>query len=127
MYKKCHNAIKDNAKNQNCKKLLKLIELAETVDLLFIYAYDRTFPASMNEPLKNIKYIELIDSILKNKFNIKATLIKNSKELLFLYEMHQNVIKFSYKEQKLFSERMEILKSFADKIKNFNMDELPKL
>ena len=29
MYKRCHNAIKENAKNQNCKKLLKLLELAE--------------------------------------------------------------------------------------------------
>lgn len=127
MYKKCHNAIKENAKNQNCKKLLKLIELAESINLLFIYAYDRTFQATVTESIKNIKYIEIIDSILKNKFNIKATLIKNSKEMLFLYEMPQNTLKFSYKEQKLFNERIEILKSFSDKIKNFNMDELQKL
>lgn len=127
MYKKCHNAIKENAKNQGCKKLLKLIELAESVDLLFIYAYDRTFPASLSEPIKNIKYIEIIDFILKKKFDIKATLIKNSDGIVFLYETSKNPLKFNYKEHKLFNERIQILKSFSEKLNNFNMEELPKL
>ena len=127
MYKKCHNAIKENAKNQNCKKLLKLIELVEYYGLLFIYAYNKKFPATLKEPEKYIKYIEIIDPVLLKKLDIKVTLIKSSEQLSVLYENKESVRSLNFKQNKIFIKRLQSIDTISQLLNKFNLEELPKL
>lgn len=123
---KCHNAIKDNAKNQNCKKLLKLIEKAEQLDLIFIFAYNRHFPALLSKP-ENIKYIEIIDKILYKNFGINATIIKSESDCIVLFDRLPDFIKLDKKQFKLYSSRIEAIKEMFELVQKFNLDELPVL
>ena len=124
---KCHKAIKDNATNQNCKKLLKLIKKAEQLDLVFVFAYNRHFPASLSEPEKNIKYIEIIDKILYKNFGINATIIKSESCCTVLFDRLPDFIKLDKKQFKLYSSRIEAIKEIFELVQKFNLDELPIL
>lgn len=127
MYKKCHEAIKENAKNQNCKKLLKLIELAEYYGLLFLYAYNKKFSATLKDPEKYIKYIEIIDPILLKKLDIKVTLIKNSERLNILYENKESYKLLNFKQNKIFIKRLQSIEIMSQLLNKFDLEELPKL
>ena len=128
MYKKCHEAIKENAKNQNCKKLLKLIQSIEEESLMIIYAYNRHFPSGLNFDEKNIKYIEIVDPILQKKLNIKLSIIKNEKETIVLQEYSQNQFyKIKPLEFVLITKRINSINKILKLVKNFNLDELPVL
>ena len=127
MYKKCHNAIKENAKNQNCKKLLKLIELAEYYGLLFLYAYNKKFPATLKDPEKYIKYIEIIDPVLLKKLDIKVTLIKSSERLSILYENKESTRSLNFKQNKIFIKRLQSIDIISQLLNKFDLDDLPKL
>lgn len=124
---KCHKAIKENAKNQNCTKLLKIIDLAEQLDLIFVYAYKRHFSASLNEPEKNIKYIEIIDKTFYKNFGINVTIIKNETESLVLFDHLPEFLKLNKKQFKIYTARIEAIKEIFEKIKKFNLEDLPNL
>ena len=124
---KCHKAIKENAKNQNCTKLLKLIDLAEQLDLVFVYAYNRHFSASLHEPEKNIRYIEIIDKTLYKNFGINVTIIKNETESLVLFDRLPEFLKLNEKQFKIYTARIEAIKEIFEKIKKFNLEDLPNL
>lgn len=127
MYKKCHEAIKENAKNQNCKEFLNLIKIAEDMNLVFIYGYNRIFSATNKEPEKSIKYIEVIDLILLKKLNLKITLIKNSEDTIILYENNSNILKLNIKQNKLLNKRLQYVQQFSEILNKFNLDRLPIL
>ena len=124
---KCHKAIKENAISQNCKKLLKLIELAEKLDLVFIYAYNRHFSASLSEPKKNIKYIEIIDKIFYKVFGINVTIIKNESDCSILFDRLPEFIKLNQKQLKIYYSRIEAIQKMYYKIKDFDLKDLPIL
>ena len=124
---KCHNAIKENAKNQNCNKLLKLINLAEQLDLIFIYAYNREFPALLSEPSKSIKYIEIIDKVLYKNFGINANIIKSEENCTILFDRLPEYLKLDKKQFKLYYSRISALQEMLEKVQKFDLNELPKL
>lgn len=124
---KCHKAIKENAINQNCKKLLKLIELAEKLDLVFVYAYNRHFSASLSEPEKNIKYIEIIDKTFYKVFGINVTIIKNESDCSILFDRLPEFIKLNQKQLKIYYSRIEAIQKMYYKIKDFDLKDLPIL
>lgn len=124
---KCHKVIKENAINQNCKKLLKLIELAEKLDLIFVYAYDRYFSASLSEPKKNIRYIEIIDKTFYKVLGINVTIIKNESDCSILFDRLPEFIKLNQKQLKIYYSRIEAIKEMFDKVKNFDLKDLPIL
>lgn len=126
-YKKCHKAIKENAINQNCKKLLKLIDQAEKLDLDFIYAYNRKFPSSLNNPSKNIKYIEIADSILNKNFDINANIIKSETECITLFDRLPEFMKLNKKEFKIYISRINAIQEMFNSVQKFNLDDLPVL
>ena len=48
-YEKIHKAVRQNAENQNCKKLLKLIDLADSYNLKVIYDAAHVFGVKIGE------------------------------------------------------------------------------
>ena len=124
---KCHKVIKENAHNQSCTKLLKLIDLAEQLDLIFVYAYNRHFPASFSEPEKNIKYIEIIDKTFYKNFGINTTIIKSESNCSVLFDRLPEFIKLDKKQFKIYIKRIEAIQEMFEKVQKFNLDDLPIL
>lgn len=127
MYNKTHKAIKENAEAQGCKKLLKLIDLAESYNLKFVYAYKKHFNAYLGNPEKIIRYIEVIDLYCKKQFNRTITIIKNEKETFvsILDEDKEAFRKFTPLEFKKYSNRLINASNFLQELKNFNLEDLP--
>lgn len=129
MYNKTHKAIKENAENQNCDSLLKLIKVAEDYGLLFIYAYKKVFNAYLNNPEKIIKYIEVVDKYCYKHFNLNILIIKSESgtcvSLVERFKDEKAVNKFSVKEFKKYSERLLAAYNFSKELEKFDLDELP--
>lgn len=129
MYEKIHKAVRQNAENQNCKKLLKLIDLADSYNLKVIYAYKKHFKAYLNNPEKVVKYIEVIDLYCRKRFNQTITIIKNENgsfiSLIDTYLNQEAVSKFTPEQFKKYVNRLTIASNFLQELKKFNLDDLP--
>lgn len=127
MYKKIHNAIKENAKDSGSKYLLKLIAEAEKRKLTFVYAYNKQWkPDSSLMP-----YIEVLDEYTFNKYNIRLFIVRNQKETKINNE--RIVVNNETNETASFNldtfdklvERFKNLREFAKIIDEFDLDKLP--
>lgn len=127
MYKKIHNAIKENAEASKSKELLKLIAEAEKRKLTFVYAYNKQWkPDSDLMP-----YIEVLDEYTFNKYNIRLFIVRNQNELRINNE--RIVVNNETNERASFDlstfnkviERFKNLQEFAEIINEFDLKKLP--
>ena len=127
MYKKIHNAIKENAKDSGSKDLLKLIAEAEKRKLTFVYAYNKQWKPNSNL----MPYIEVLDEYTFNKYNIRLFIVRNQKETKINNE--RIVVNNETNETASFNldtfdklvERFKNLREFAKIIDEFDLDKLP--
>lgn len=126
MYNKTHKAIRENAEAQNCKKLLKLIDLADFLDLKFVYAYKRHF----HNPENVIRYIEVIDLFCKKNFDFNLIIIKNETKGSFInisYKEPVELVQLDYKVMKKYTKRITIANQFLQELNKFNLNDLPNM
>lgn len=125
-YKKCHQAIKDNATNQDCLELLKLIGQAEKLHLYFIFAYHKTFmPLLPNEQIKEMDYIEVVSERLLKRYGVRVSIIKNNSDITVTFHDLPNTIKLDKRGIKNFYKDIEAVYQMAELLKGFNMKKLP--
>lgn len=129
MYNKIHNAIKANAESQNCTKLLRLIDIADSYNLRFLYAYKKHFIDSQTKEETIIRQIEVIDPYCRKKFKLNFSIIKNDNNttvnLIDTYRDERSTNIFNSKDFNLYVKRFNIMSDFLKELNKFNLDNLP--
>lgn len=127
-YKKCHNAIIENAKHQGCQKLLKLISLAEELHLRFIFAYHKIFkPLLPNEIQKEMDYIEVVSEGLHNNFSIDVAIIKNNDVIKVTYYNMPNTLNLDTRKLNQLNKEFTNIGKMVEALKKFDMKGLPQI
>lgn len=129
MYNKIHNAIRGNAESQNCTKLLRLLDIADSYNLRFLYAYRKHFFNSQTNEQTIIRQIEVIDPYCRKKFKLNLSIIKNDKDttinLIDTYRDEKATNIFNIKEFNLYMKRFNIMLDFLKELNKFNLEDLP--
>ena len=127
-YKKCHNAIIENAKSQNCFELLEIIKEAEKLHLKFVFAYHKIFlPMLPNDPIKEMDYIEIVSEKLVNKYNTPVSIIKTDKGVTVTFHDIPNTIKLDPHMLKGFYKEIESIYKMAGILEKFELKNLPTI
>lgn len=127
MYKYIHEVIREKAVECKNTQLIKFLDNAKKNKLTVIYAYNKQW----QKDGELMPHIEILDEYTYNKYDIRLTIVRNSKEVKVNNE--RTIIKNETKECmsydiKMFKKlikRFQNLYDFAIEVQKLDLSKLP--
>ena len=127
MYKKIHEVIRQKAEECHNKPLIKFLDKAKENKLTVIYAYNKQW--EKDGPL--MPHIEILDEYTYNKYDIRFTIVRNSKEVkinnerIILKNETKECMSYDIKTFTKLMKRISNLYKFALEVEKLDLSKLP--